>query len=151
MIPRLFTSDPVYDAEMYAYDRNGNVTGYCACCGGEIFGKTRVFDADVYILDDHGRMIHPTLDCMFSAFNGGRLLGWLVDDLGESNVARRFFGKAKELREWFLQRKTFNGTLVDMLKEDFYITDIERNVLETMKDPEKWLYEQCEGRGWVQR
>ena len=105
-----WSSDPVHDADLYAIERGGNVVGHCASCGGEIYGRSRNFDSETYILDDDGNMIHPTMKCLWDVL-GEQLFDWMLEDYGKKEI-------------------------IDVM-------------LDSMRNPLKWLLENCEQRGWV--
>lgn len=105
-----FTDDPVHDAELYEIERSGHVVGQCAACGCDIYGRSRSFDSETYILDDEGNMIHPTRKCLQETL-GDKLFDWMLEDYGKSGI-------------------------ID-------------SMLDRMWNPDKWLLENCEERGWV--
>lgn len=100
-----------WDAERDEWERT-NISGYCNVCGKPIYGRNKYTEEDVYVLDDNGRTVHPTMDCMLGmAKERGELLKWVLEDAEEWDVAISFLDGMKRPERWLLEKMSEKGWL----------------------------------------
>ena len=98
-----FTDDPVHDAELYAIERSSHVVGRCAACDREIYGRSRSFDSETYILDDDGNMIHPTRKCLQDVL-AEKIFDWFIDEYEKKDIVDGLLDSMERPEEWLLEK-----------------------------------------------